>query len=250
MLARGKLCEVWRATVDTGAVVALKIPRRDQRRHPGAAALIRREFRVLEGLSHVHVLKTLGLIDFDGMPALMTEYLAGGDLVPLLGADPRHWVTGARDVALALVYLHERDLVHRDLKARNVLYSASGEARLVDFALATVVDGKAPQGGLTTAYARLAQRQGALPAAADDVHAFAVLLYELLAGRLPFGVNPSLETLQSGPSKPIVLRDGADPGLQTLADLVEETLNPERRSAPGSVRPFVDVLESIISDYE
>ena len=140
--------------------------------------------------------------------------------------------------------------MHRDLKARNVLYSASGEARLVDFALATVVDGKAPQGGLTTAYARLAQRQGALPAAADDVHAFAVLLYELLVGRLPFGVNPSLETLQSGPSKPIVLRDGADPGLQTLADLVEETLNSERRSAPGSVRPFVDVLESIISDYE
>jgi hypothetical protein len=47
-----------------------------------------------------------------------------------------------------------------------------------------------------------------------------------------------------------VLRDGADPGLQTLADLVEETLNPERRSVPGNVRPFLDVLESIISDYE
>ena len=76
------------------------------------------------------------------------------------------------------------------------------------------------------------------------------MLYELLAGRLPFGVNPSLETLQSGPSKPIVLRDGASRGLQTLADLVEETLNPERRSARGNVRPFLDVLESIISDYE
>jgi serine/threonine-protein kinase len=169
--------------------------------------------------------------------------------VPLLGAQPRHWIRAARDVALALVYIHERGKVHRDVKARNVLFSDTGEVRLVDFALAAVVGGKVPRGGGTLAYERLAQRHGAPPEVADDVHAFAVLLYELLAGRLPFGVNPPLDALQAEPSPRLATPDGAGPGARALAELIQETLSPGQKSAPGGVHPFLDVLESMLLEY-
>ena len=248
-LGRGGMSEVWRATTAAGATVALKIPRSDLRARSAASELIRREFRILESLSHAHVLKSLHLIAVQEMPGLITEYLEGGDLVPLLGTHPRHWARAARDVALALVYVHERGKVHRDVKARNVLFSGTGDARLVDFALAADAGGEAPRGGGTAAYARLAQRQGALPEVADDVHALAVLLYELLAGRLPFGVNPPLDGLQAEPSPPVAMPAGPDPDSRALAELVQRTLSPERKSVPRGVRPFVDVLESMLLAY-
>ena len=249
MLGRGEMSEVWRATV-SGAIVALKIPRTVSRPRAAASQLIRREFTVLESLSHAHVLKSLGLIAVQEMPALITEYLDGGDLVPLLGAHPRHWARAARDVALALAYIHERGKVHRDVKARNVLFSDTGEARLVDFALAADAGGTAPRGGGTLAYERLARRRGAPPETADDVYAFAVLLYELVAGRLPFGPNPSLDVLQIEPSPLLATPDEADPGSRALAELVQDTLTYERKSAPGGVRPFQDVLESMLLAYD
>ena len=175
-LGRGGMSEVWRATTSAGEIVALKIPRTDLRARSGASELIRREFRVLESLSHAHVLRSLRLTAIQETPGLITEYLEGGDLAPLLGTHPRHWARAARDVALALGYVHERGKVHRDVKARNVLFSGAGDVRLVDFALTADVGGDAPRGGGTAAYGSVAQRQGASPEVADDVHAFAVLL--------------------------------------------------------------------------
>ncbi len=249
-LGRGGMSEVWRATTAAGATVALKIPRSDLRARSAASEFIRREFTVLESLSHAHVLKSLHLIAVQEMPGLVTEYLEGGDLVPLLGTHPRHWARAARDVVLALDYVHERGKVHRDVKPRNVLFSGTGDVRLVDFALTADAGGKAPRGGGTAAYACLAQRQGALPEVADDVHALAVLLYELLAGRLPFGVNPPLDVLQAEPSPPLATPDGAGPGARALAELVQATLSPGQKSAPGGVHPFLDVLESMLLEYD
>lgn len=251
LLGRGGMSEVWRAATVAGVIVALKIPRADLGTRSAASQLIRREFGVLESLCHAHVLKPLGLITVQEMPGLITEYLDGGDLVPLLGAHPRHWARAARDVALALAYVHERGTVHRDVKARNVLFSHTGEVRLVDFALAADTGGKTPRGGGTLAYERLARRQGAPPELADDVHAFAVLLYELLAGRLPFGANPTQAVLQTAPSPPVATTtDGSDGGVRALAELVQATLSPGQKSAAEGMRPFLNVLESMLLEYE
>ena len=249
LLGRGGLAEVWRATTATGERVALKIPRRDLATGAGADELVRREFRILERLSHPHVIKPLGCIDAAQRPGLVTEYLGGGDLTPLVGAHPRHWLRAASDVASALVYIHERAVVHRDVKTRNVLFDESGTARLADFALAVDASVKPPRGGGTAAYARLQQRRGAPPEAADDGHAFAVLLYELLAGRLPYGVDPALEALETAPPPLVCERNGIDREAQYLADRVQEVLDPAQQSASGGVRALLDALELQLLRY-
>ncbi len=249
LLGRGGLCEVWRATTRGNEVVALKIPRTD-RLPSSAVELIRREYRVLGSLSHPNILVPLGLIAVAETPALMTEYLGGGDLVPLLGSAPRHWVGAAGDLARALVHVHERGLVHRDVKSCNFLFSAAGDAKLVDFALAVEVGAEGPRSGGTLAYERLARRQGTRPEVADDVYAFSVMLYELLAGRLPFGVNPTVAMLQAEPSPPLASPRDAGAGAEALAELVVATLSYGKGPAPGSVRPFLDVLESMSLEYE
>jgi len=249
LIGSGGLAAVWRATTAAGEPVALKIPRQDLSSSAGADELVLREFRILSDLSHPQVLKPLGCIELQGRPGLITEYLDGGDLVPLIGAHPRHWARAAYEIAGALVYLHERAVVHRDIKTRNVLFDATGTARLIDFALADDGSETVPRGGGTAAYARLQQREGASSDVADDTHAFAVLLYELLAGRLPFGVEPSMEALRSAPPPLDCGRHGIDPAANRLADLVQAGFCQTQQKAPNGVRPFLDALESLLSIY-
>src|SRR5262249_20221640 len=120
-----------------------------------------------------------------GVCALALEYLPGGDLVALAGAHPRHWLWAARDVHAALEHVHACGYAHRDVKARNVLFDADGRARLIDFASALPLGARATNGGTTAAHRSAART--ATVSSADDTYAFAVLLYELVAGRLPYG---------------------------------------------------------------
>src|SRR5690606_8940870 len=92
-----------------------------------------REHRVLARIDHPHVVRALGFAERDGVAVLVTELLSGGDLVPLAGGPPAHWLPAARGVAAALRAVHAAGFVHGDVKARNVLFDAGGRAKLIDF---------------------------------------------------------------------------------------------------------------------
>jgi eukaryotic-like serine/threonine-protein kinase len=249
LLSRGTLFEVWRVQRANGNVEALKMARRDIPSRRAAVELLRREFKLLERLSHENILEVRGLIDIDSAPALLFEYIDGGDLVPLLGLDLRHWVAGALDVARALSFTHHCGVVHRDVKSRNVLFDRHGKAKLVDFGLAAVLGAQWPKGGGTAAYASSSQRQSATASVADDVHSFAVMLYELISGRLPFGRDPGPESLQVKPPPLTVTGTNAAQEIN-LARIVEDTLDPSSSNEPGGVQPFVNLLESIQLSYQ
>jgi serine/threonine protein kinase len=238
LVANGGSSQVWRATEAGGRVVALKMLKPELRERAGARASIAREHDLLRELAHPHVVATLGLVELDGTPALALEYLGGGDLASLAGAAPRHWLRAAADVGSALCFMHARGYVHRDIKARNVLFDSADRAKLIDFGSVLPTGTPAAHGGATAAHRPPRRRPGPV-VPADDCYAFAALLYELLAARLPYGPSPT--GTPAPPPSP--LPPGAGPALERLADLVLAAL-ASAGNLPGGLSDFVDVLES------
>jgi len=165
---------VWLATAG-GRRFALKT---------GPKPLIEREHGIVSASIHPNVVRVEELVESGAGPIIVFEYLPGGDLVSLAGLAPAHWLGAVGGVVAALGCLHGRGYVHRDLKARNVMFDAAGRARLIDFGSAAGIGSPFTEAG-TTAVAVPPGRGGRAVAAADDVYALAVLLHELIHGALP-----------------------------------------------------------------
>lgn len=233
LVGRGGTSEVWRVVGDGGREAALKTPSLESRHHPGAALLIRREYQVLRAVAGRHVVEAYQLVEHDSVPALVMEYLPHGDLVPLLGAGPEHWLPAFRATATALLDVHRHGFAHGDVKARNVLFAADGGARLVDFSSARPLESQAE---LSTAAYSLPAGQRAV-ARDGDCFALAVLLYELSTGRLPYGTAGPTDV---GELPAATLSDPR--AAQLLAGAVGALRAAGRVESPAY---FLDVIESV-----
>jgi tRNA A-37 threonylcarbamoyl transferase component Bud32 len=135
-----------------------------------------------------------GLTEHDGDLYLVLEPLEGrtvSELVEHLTAEARHlprdeFVSLGRSLAEALQVVHNHALVHRDVKADNVLVAPDGSIRLIDFALAKEIGAPpAMETGGTRGYCPPEQALGQSPAVTDDVWALGALLYYVATGADP-----------------------------------------------------------------
>ncbi len=173
----------------------------------------RAERQILAHLDHPNIARLLdgGTTD-DGLPYFIMEYVDG---VPITRyADERGLSTAARlrlfrQVCAAVHFAHQRLVLHRDLKPGNILVTAEGEPKLLDFGVGKLLDptlseedagltltGQHP---MTPAYASPEQAAGGEVTTASDVYSLGALLYELLAGRAPyqFGHAPAHEVARA-----------------------------------------------------
>ena len=161
-----------------------------------------RERRFLARLEHPTVARLYdgGTTD-SGQPYLVMEYVEG---LPVDVYCDRHRLTVEerlrlfRKICAAVEFAHQNLLIHRDLKPDNVLVTANGEPRLLDFGIAKLLaPGLAAEpraerltvtgfGPMTPRYASPEQVRGEAVSTASDVYALGVMLYELLAGRSPY----------------------------------------------------------------
>jgi len=198
MLGEGGMGVVYLAErKDLGNLVAIKILR-DGWLSPGRRERFAAEQRMLAQLNHPSIARLYDANTLpDGTPWFVMEYVDGVPLTEYCrrsncSADER--VKLIRAVAEAIQYAHERGVIHRDLKPSNILVKADGSLRLLDFGIAKQVD---PDGGpanqtrtalrpMTPAYASPEQLRGEPVGVSTDVYSLGVVLYELLAGKLPF----------------------------------------------------------------
>jgi serine/threonine-protein kinase len=166
---------------------------------PLAGERLRAERQILANLDHPNIARLLdGGTTAEGMPYLIMEYIEG---VPIdVYCDQRELPLRERlglfrDVCAAVHYAHQHLVVHRDIKPSNILVTADGRVKLLDFGIAKLLDeANRDRGDHTVAEQRMLSPEYASPehimgqpiTTASDVYSLGVLLYKLLAGRLPY----------------------------------------------------------------
>jgi tRNA A-37 threonylcarbamoyl transferase component Bud32 len=221
-VAAGSFGDVYRGTY-RGAEVAIKALRLNTDDAGADQAAVVREFMqelgVLRRVRHKHVVQLIGAAAGPPACVLVTEYMAAGSLAAHLrrqgGPLPARTQTKlALDVARGMEYLHACAIVHRDLKAANLLLNEHNEAKVADFGLARVLDGAAASMTAETGTYRWMAPEVVTHERYDakcDVYSFGIVLWEIASGgAVPYAGVPALrvalEVAQAG------LRPAALPG--------------------------------------
>jgi eukaryotic-like serine/threonine-protein kinase len=258
-LGEGGMGAVYRA-IDTrlNRAVAIKL----LAPHVGDASARRRfqrEAQLASSLNHPHILTVHDAGEFDGRQYLVTELLEGGTLRDWLTKAPRTWrevIDVMTNVADGLATAHDAGILHRDIKPENILMTRGGYAKLADFGLAKLFESPSAdtrarsatetRAGLivgTVAYMSPEQANGQSLDARSDEFSFAIVIYEMLAGRRPFSGSTDLDVLHAITHRNPDPLPPSIPG--PLRALVERALRKNPAERLQAMREFVVELRQL-----
>lgn len=207
--------------------VVLKRLHRDLSRDPNAAERFVREAQSAAEVHHQNVVTVYDCFEWRGDRYIAQEFVNGGDLARVIHHGAPVEARVAAKIALQAISgveaIHKRGIVHRDLKPANVLVSRLGEVKITDFGIA-LDPGNGPaltevgHAVGTPPYMSPEQLRGERPDARSDLFSWGVLVYELLAGYVPFSTDADTE------------------GDSLLKRVESGAYTPLRRAAPGCPR--------------
>jgi serine/threonine-protein kinase len=228
----------------------------------------RREARAMSHLTHPNTVKVFlyGELD-DGSLYIVMEFLDGKNLTPTVRADGPFPVERALPVLIeacgALDEAHKKGIIHRDLKPENIfLCDQNGTKdypKVLDFGLAKVTEREMRPGSIiltqegmvfgTPEFMSPEQAQGKPLTPASDTYSLAVILYEVLTGKLPFEAKTAMEYIQahvSAPPIPIDIRTGKKfPPL--LWQAIDRALKKEPEERFASAADFATAMQAVLA---
>jgi serine/threonine protein kinase len=188
-LGAGAFGEVFRAwDTSLGREVALKLLRAGST--GGRSETIVREGRLLARVHHPNVMAVYGALETDGRIGIWGELLRGRTLAEIVRDDGPMSAQEAAvlvdSVCRALTAVHRAGLLHRDVKAQNVMRESGGRIVLMDFGLGLEADAALPANlAGTPAYLAPELLRGLAPSVQSDIYSVGVLLFYLVTGTLP-----------------------------------------------------------------
>jgi serine/threonine-protein kinase len=246
-IGQGGMAEVWLAK-DTSLDrdVAVKVMRAHHDDDRVGNERFRREAKASAALSSPNIVTVYDVVEDAGRQAVVMEYINGQSLRELL--DKRHRISPGLTVhigmavATALDAAHAKDLVHRDIKPANILITPAGRVLLTDFGIAKTLSGS--ESDLTNdnimmgtaKYLSPEQVSGKKLDGRADLYSLGLVLYECLAGRVPFvggtDVETALARVQGDAPDILKIRPTLPP---QLAQIIHQMLarDPEQRQGSG-----------------
>ncbi|MEO7996828.1 MAG: serine/threonine-protein kinase [Gemmatimonadaceae bacterium] len=222
----------------------------------------KREILLLAGLQHPHIVPILSAADFEGLPYFIMPYVQGESLRARLLRGPmsvRESVGIMRDVSRALMYAHEKGVVHRDVKPDNILL-AGGSATVTDFGVAkafavsrrnqqsTLVANSITETGIslgTPIY--MAPEQVAADPNVDfraDLYALGIVGYEMLIGTPPFHGRTRQQVMTAQlTEKPPMVNHRRNDVSAALSNLISMCLEKEAENRPRSSSQVMRALD-------
>src|SRR5215213_1360820 len=267
-LGAGGQGEVYKA-VDTklGRTVVIKVLPPDLTVKEANLKRFEREARLASSLDHPNICTIFDLGEAGDVHYIAMQSIEGRNVRQLVNGRPlelKSALSIAIQVADALATAHAKGIIHRDIKAGNVMVTDSGQAKVLDFGLAKLLDEETartegihhtelteigvPYG--TATYAAPEQARGDRVDRRADIFSTGVLLYEMLTGIWPFQGRNSVEVRHAvlhGRPTPVaqMRRDGAPPRLQQVLD---RALAKEPRDRYQRMEEFRDDLKAVLRE--
>ncbi len=250
-LGSGGMADVYLATdLQLGRRIALKVLYRRFSEDPEFVERFRREASAAAGLQHQHVVSVYDRGEWEGTYYIAMEYLQGRSLKALIAQeaplDPEVAIDYATQILKAARFAHRRGVIHRDLKPHNVIVDDEGVLTVTDFGIARAGASDMTQTGSimgTAQYLSPEQAQGHAVSQQSDLYSIGVVLYEMLAGQVPFdgdsAVAIALKQVGEAPVPPSAYNAAVSPGLEQVVLRALEK-DPVARYADADA--FIDAL--------
>jgi serine/threonine-protein kinase len=210
-----------------GRQVALKVLHRRFAQDQEFVERFRREASSAAGLQHPNVVGVYDRGAHDGTFYIAMEHLPGRTLKEIVSAEAPLAQDRVVDLGVQVLqaagFAHRHGVIHRDFKPHNVIVDDQGGAKVTDFGIARAGASEMTETGSimgTAQYLSPEQAQGHAVTAASDLYSIGVMLYEMLAGRLPFegdsAVSVALKHLSEPPAPISDLRPDVNPAIESV----------------------------------
>jgi serine/threonine protein kinase/uncharacterized protein YraI len=266
LLGAGGMGAVYRA-YQTGLRrdVALKVMPPTLAQQPEFIERFAREAQTAAALEHAHIVPVYDYGTVSGLSYVVMRLLTGGSLaerlthrskaennLPSLGETAQV----LRDLGSALDYAHSRGVIHRDIKANNVMFDDQGSAFLVDFGIAKITSATTGLTGTgmmmgTPSYMAPEQWKGESITPATDQYALGVMVYSMVTGRLPFEAPTPYalmhKHLHEEVTPPKVWRSSLP---EAMKEVLDQAMAKNPRNRFPSARDFAEAFAAAIKGLE
>jgi serine/threonine-protein kinase len=270
LIGRGGMADVYEG-IDTrlGRAVAIKLMKSDLANDPSFETRFRQEAQASARMAHPNIVRIYDAgeeygVDNNGNPSrtpfIVMEYVKGKLLRDIM-ADHRLTISEsieyAEGVLTALEISHRAGIIHRDIKAANVMITDAGQVKVMDFGIARVVsESSATQAhtrGIvgTAQYFSPEQARGETVDARTDLYSTGVLLYEMLAGRPPFTGDTAVSVAYQHVSEAVTEASVHNPAIPAELDqVVLHALAKDRNDRFQTAEDFRDHLRAAAANLK
>ncbi len=236
-LGEGGMGAVYKARdIELEREVALKVIRPELSSNPEILQRFKQELILARQVTDRNIIRIFDLGEAGGIKFITMEYIDGDDLHKILRQrkklEPVEAVGIMEQVAAGLAAAHREGIIHRDLKPGNIMRDINGRVVVMDFGLARTIagDGMTQTGAMlgTMEYMSPEQAQGKELKASSDVFTAGLILYELVAGVMPFQAESAIASLLMRTQQRAVPLSDVDKNIPgTLSNIVAKCLEKD-----------------------